>query len=385
MVALGNISGWQPPDGPVTTWMASPAASEAARAARRSDTPSTYQRAQHLRKAYNGKATGRRLPRLMIVAWDIPGVCDIPAMTATINTHVRRHDAYHDWFEYDNGVFVRRMIDNPAVIDFVPVEFGHMNTEEDSRTRIDDDAGDARVGLLHVRHRGARRLLHVLRQCRPSPHRRHLRRADLLRHSPDVPPPDDGRGPKRAHQLPQVRSYRDYAARQHDKLAGLTASSPETRDWIDFLQDADGDWPSFPLPLGDTQGDNRGGFVTVELLNGVDTEAFDTACRAAGARFIGGVLACGALAERELTGTETFHGFTPYDTRKPGVDAMTVGWFASLFPVTVPTSGGSFPEAAQAAQTRSTPPSTLPTFRLTGFWSWRHRLESRSSHPCVRQ
>ena len=38
MVALGNISGWQPSDGPVTTWMASPAAREAARAARRSDT-----------------------------------------------------------------------------------------------------------------------------------------------------------------------------------------------------------------------------------------------------------------------------------------------------------------------------------------------------------
>ncbi len=35
MVALGNISGWQPSDGPVTTWMASPAAREAARAARR--------------------------------------------------------------------------------------------------------------------------------------------------------------------------------------------------------------------------------------------------------------------------------------------------------------------------------------------------------------
>jgi mycolipenoyl-CoA---2-(long-chain-fatty acyl)-trehalose mycolipenoyltransferase / long-chain-acyl-CoA---trehalose acyltransferase len=150
--------------------------------------------------------------------------------------------------------------------------------------------------------------------------------------------------------LPEVRSYRDYAARQRNMLAGLTVSSPETRDWIDFAQDANGDWPSFPLPLGNTVADNKGGFVTVELLNGIDTEAFDTACRAAGARFVGGVMACAALAERELAGTETFHGFTPYDTRTPGVDAMTVGWFASLFPVTVPTSGGSFPEAARAAQ-----------------------------------
>ena len=72
--------------------------------------------------------------------------------------------------------------------------------------------------------------------------------------------------------------------------------------------------------------------------------------RAAGVRFSGGVLACAALADHELTGTETYHGFTPYDTRMPGIDTMTVGWFASLFPVTVPTGIGSFPEAARAAQ-----------------------------------
>ena len=51
-----------------------------------------------------------------------------------------------------------------------------------------------------------------------------------------------------------------------------------------------------------------------------------------------------------MTGTETYHGFTPYDTRTPGIDTMTVGWFASLFPVTVPTGTGSFHEAARAAQ-----------------------------------
>src|SRR6478736_2366833 len=130
MVALGNISGWQQPHGPVTTWMASPAAREAARSARRSDAPPTYQRAQHLRKAYNGKAAGRQLPRLMVVAWDIPGVCDIPAMTAAINAHVRRHDAYHDWFEFDDGVFVRRMIEDPKLIDFVPTNFGHMDSDQ---------------------------------------------------------------------------------------------------------------------------------------------------------------------------------------------------------------------------------------------------------------
>ncbi|MBW0015202.1 hypothetical protein [Mycobacterium sp.] len=45
-------------------------------------------------------------------------------MTATINAHVRRNDAYHDWFSVENDGIVRRMIDNPQVIEFVPAEFG---------------------------------------------------------------------------------------------------------------------------------------------------------------------------------------------------------------------------------------------------------------------
>jgi mycolipenoyl-CoA---2-(long-chain-fatty acyl)-trehalose mycolipenoyltransferase / long-chain-acyl-CoA---trehalose acyltransferase len=351
MVGLGNISGWQQPHGLVTTWMASPAAREAARSARRSDIPPSFQRAQHLREAYNSKSMGTQLPRLMVVGWDIPGVCDIPAMTAAINAHVRQHDAYHDWFEFENGVFVRRMIDNPKVIDFVPVNFGHMDAEE-IRTHaltttpetlewdcftfgivqhVDYFTFYASVDHLHIDGISAGLIffdIHLMY---------HHLSASADQHQPNTDP--------------QIRSYRDYAARQHDKLASLTLSSPETKGWIDFAQDADGDWPSFPLPLGDTRSGNKGAFVTVELLDDVNTEAFDTACRAAGARFIGGVLACAALAERELVGTETYHGFTPYDTRTPGIDTMTVGWFASLFPVTVPTGTGSFPEAAQAAQT----------------------------------
>jgi transposase len=130
MVALGSIKGWRPADGPVTTWTASPAAREAVENARRSDLIPSYQRIRHLRAAYDAKAQGMQLPRLMVVAWEIPGVCDIAAMTAAINAHVRRHDAYHDWFEFEDGAIVRRMIDNPEVIDLVPTDFGPMDTEQ---------------------------------------------------------------------------------------------------------------------------------------------------------------------------------------------------------------------------------------------------------------
>jgi hypothetical protein len=73
MVALGPIHSWQPAHGPVTTWMASSPARERARQAQRSTLSPSFQQAQHLRGAFYGKALGRRLPRLMVVAWDDSG------------------------------------------------------------------------------------------------------------------------------------------------------------------------------------------------------------------------------------------------------------------------------------------------------------------------
>ena len=350
MVALGTINEWQPPHGPVTTWTVSPAAREAARNARRSGLTASFQRAHHLRAAYDGKAMGKQLPRLMVVAWEMPGVCDIPAMTAAINAHVRRHDSYHDWFEFENDVIVRRAIDNPEAIDFVPVEFGHMHAQQ-IRTHALTTTPEtlewggftfgivqhtdyftfyASIDHLYIDGMSAGLIFFDI-QLTYQP----------LRHAPHQQQPS---------AIPQIASYRGYAARQQEKVASLTLSSPEIKDWIKFVQGTGGDWPSFPLPLGDTWANTKGDFVTVEVLNAAETESFDIASRAAGARFSGGVLACAALAEHALTGTGTYYGFTPSDTRMPGIDTLTVGWFASLVPVTVPIGSGSFAEAARAAQ-----------------------------------
>ena len=346
MVALGNINGWQPGQGPVTTWTASPAAREAARTARRSDLAASYQQAQHARLAYYAKEMGRQLPRLMIVAWDIPGACDIPAMTAAINAHVRRHDTYHNWFEFENGDMVRRTIDSPEVIDFVPVELGTMSAKQIRMHAMtttpetlewdcfafgivqhtDHFTFYASVDHLHIDGISAALIFLDI----------HLMYQNLRQATPTT--------------LPQVGSYCHYTVRQRQATATLTLRSPQIKDWIEFAQDVDGDWPSFPLPLGDTWTNNKGEFLTVDVLDAAQTESFDTVCREAGARFSGGALACAALAEHELRGTETYHGFTAYDTRMPDVDTMSVGWFASVFPVTVPTGNGYFPEVARAAQ-----------------------------------
>jgi hypothetical protein len=347
MVSLGNINEWQPPHGPVTVWMAAPSAHDAARTARRSDHAPSYQQAQHLWAAYHGRALSRELPRLMIVAWDIPGACDIPAMTAAINTHVRRQDTYHSWFEFENGVIVRHVIDNLDAVELGPVEFGRMAADQVRTHVLTTTPGTlewgcftfgiiqhadyftfyASVDHLHIDGLSAGVIFVDI----------HLAYQELAK------------GHESA-ALPEVGSYRDYTARQRAKAARLTLASPAIKEWIAFARDTDGDWPSFPLPLGDTWASSKGNLLTVELLDTAGTESFDAMCGAAGARFIGGVLACTALAEHELTGRAAYHGFTARDTRTAGIDTMTVGWFASLVPVTVPTAATTFPEAARAAQ-----------------------------------
>ena len=68
------------------------------------------------------------------------------------------------------------------------------------------------------------------------------------------------------------------------------------------------------------------------MMDDEQTARFESACTAAGARFIGGVMACGALAEHELTGAHTYYGLTPSDTRRTPTDAMTQGWFTGTDP-----------------------------------------------------
>ncbi|MFP1152818.1 condensation domain-containing protein [Mycobacterium sherrisii] len=347
MVALGSINEWQPPHGRLTMWTAVSAAHLAASTARRDTLPPSYQQTQHLWAAHHGRVMDRQLPRLMVVAWDIPGACDLAAMTDAVNCHVRRHDTYHSWFEFQDGVIVRRAIDHPPAIELVPVACGRMTPDQVrshalSATPETLEWGSFSFGIiehadyftfyasvdhLHIDGLSAGVIFYDI----------HLTYRELAQ-GRAAPPPD------------AVCSYRDYTARQRARAAGLTLSSPEIQDWINFARDADGDWPSFPLPLGDTWSSSAGDLVTVEVLDAAETEAFDAACVSAGARFLGGVLACTALTENQLTGKEIHHGFTARDTRMPGTDTMTVGWFASMVPVAVPTTGGTFAEVARAAQ-----------------------------------
>ena len=152
-------------------------------------------------------------------------------------------------------------------------------------------------------------------------------------------------------QLPEAGSYDDYCVRQQQFISDLTLESPEARAWIEFAKNNGGSLPHFPLPLGAPMVPITCDVLTVRLLDEEQTEQFEYACVEAGARFSGGVFACAAIAEHELTGAETYYVVTPITTRRSAADFATTGWFTGLVPITVPVAAASFRDIVCAAQT----------------------------------
>jgi hypothetical protein len=184
-----------------------------------------------------------------------------------------------------------------------------------------------------------------------------------------------GRAPIR---LAEVGSYYDYCVRHHQYTSSLTLNSPEVRAWIEFFENNDGTLPDCPVPLGDGSGSCD--LMSAQLMDERQTAGFESACIASGARFSGGVLACAALAEYELTGAGTYYGIIATDTRSTPTDFMTTGWFTGFVPITVPVAAASFGDTVRAAQASFDSGKDLanvPFGRVLELAPWLKRPERR--------
>jgi hypothetical protein len=268
-------------------------------------------------------------------------------MTYVINAHLRRHDTYRSWFEYqDDDHIVRHTIADPADIEFVPTECGEKSAAE-LRDHIlatpDSLQWDCfSFGVIQSRDRftfyASIDHLHADGQ---------FVGVGLMEFQTMYAALAMGEPPI---AMSQVGSYDDYCVRQREYTSALTVGSPEVRRWIEFAEANDGSFPQFPLPLGDGSVPNGGDLLSATLLDEKQTERFESACVAAGSRFIGGMFACVALALHELTGAEIYAGTTPKDTRSNQAELTTQGWFTGLIPVTFPVVATSFDDTARAAQ-----------------------------------
>ena len=287
------------------------------------------------------------MSRLMIFTWDIPGRCDVRAMTYVINAHLRRHDTYHSWFDCrDAEDIVRHVIPEAADIELVPVEHRDM-TPASLRAHISAphplqwDCFAFGIVQGHDHFTFYASIAHlcvdpmIIGVLFTEIHAMYLA---LVGGHPPL-------------KLPEAGRYSDYCVRQRADLAALTIDSPQVRAWIEFAAANGGTLPYFPLPLGDFARPYTGRLITETLMDEQQSERFEAACIAAGARFSGGVFGCAALTQRLLTGADKFSVVTTTDTRKTPTELVTTGWFTGLVPVTVPPGAGFFDDAARTAQT----------------------------------
>ena len=350
MIRLGNVTiesihDSVPEPGSMVSWQPSPVSLAKAQEAPTSAVPASYMQTDFLDSFRGNAAQGREIPELLIPSWDIAGQCDIRAMTYVINAHLRRHDTYRSWFEYTDGDhIVRHTISDPTDIEFVPTAHGEMTPAEwrgyilatPNPLQWDcfrfmliqrSDHFTFFVCVDHL-HSDATSICVAFTEI-------HMMYAALV----------DGGRPIR---LAEPGSHLDYCVREQALLSALTLESPEIRQWIEFAEYNGGTLPGFPLPLGDelVPADT----VIIQLMNERQTAGFESACVAAGARFSGGVFACAALAQYELTGAEIYCGLTSVESRRTPADFMTVGWFTGPVPVAVPITASSFNATVSAAQ-----------------------------------
>lgn len=343
-VTVKSVHDWVPDPGSVVSWGPSPATLAKVEDAPVNPTPASFMQAEHLRTFNDFAAKGVEMSRLAIATWEIPGQCDIRAMTHVINAHLRRHDTYHSWFEYvDAANIIRRTIENPTAIKFVPTKHGEMTPAEWQRlaSATPDPLQWDSFRFMIIQHSGhftfCVSIDHInVDATFPSVllPEVHMMYAALV-----------GGGAPIA--LPKAGSYLDYCDRQHKYLSSLTAESPEVKAWIEYFAENSGTLPECPVSLGDGSGICN--FASLTLLDERQTAAFESICVAAGARFSGGVFACAALTERELTGVETYYGYVVTDIRTTPEDFMTSGWITGFVPITVPIEP-SFADTVRSAQ-----------------------------------
>lgn len=346
-ITVGALEEWSPNPGRVTSWHPTAAARETAGRAPVSAVPVSYMQGQHLRNYCEQTAAGATFSRQIIASCEVPGQCDIAAMDQAVNAYLRRHDTFRSWFEEGgDGTFIRRAIADPADIEFVPVEYGHLTVDEIRAHAVAIPSplewGCFTFGIIQNEDHFAffAAMDHV--------HGDATLIGTTMMEANGMYSALSGGGD--ALVLPDPGSFDDFCRREREHTSQLTLDSPGVRAWIDFAEENGDGFPEFPLPLGNPLESARSTMASEVLMDAAQTERFESACTAAGARFVGGLFAALAQVEHELTGALTYYGLTPRDSRTGTDNFMTQGWFTGLIPITVPIGAASFGEAAGAAQ-----------------------------------
>ncbi len=346
MANLRSLHDWSGPPAILTLLRPSAMSMEQALCAPVSSIPPSYEQEQHLRGYRACELQELEMARLLIVVWEETGRCDLRAMNHVVTAHLRRHDTYHSWFEERGDTIERHVLANPESIQMELVTIGEVVAEDWQRHVAATSSPFAwdcfHFGILqyahgftcfacidHV-HADSTIIAFVMEEIHGA------YRAIL-----------DGETPVR---FAEQGRYLDYCSSQRQRLAAMTLADPDVIEWVAFLSRNHWRMPTFPMPLDITVDRCLAEYVNIDILEDANMAAFESACHVAGARVIGGLLACAALAERQLTGAKCYSVVTPTTTRKSPESFRTTGWCMGVIPIDFEIGEQTFVDLALTAQ-----------------------------------
>ncbi|MEU5424906.1 condensation domain-containing protein [Streptomyces olivoreticuli] len=314
--------------------------------------PASHFQQAHLRSTAANRAAGRRQSPWVAMAFDLEGRADLDALADAWRGLVRRHEAFHTWYEPENLDGFRLPPDSLTVR---PARVGDFTDADDLRTylhrRIDEQTTTGRPGVLAgvIRRDTASTVYFAVDHAYTDGHSLALLFDEIRAryHAACCGAPLD---------LAPAPGYLDHNRRERERSTSLTAASPELAAWSEFLAVEDGGFPGFPVHLGNDADELLAATrIHYPVLTGAEARAFRAYCARHGGGFGAGAFAALALAQWEFTGNDVYRVLTAVSTRAYPRLLPVHGWLVNLVPLLFrlpasPTLAGAIASAQQGFQ-----------------------------------
>ncbi|APE34354.1 hypothetical protein BOX37_10770 [Nocardia mangyaensis] len=350
ITALRN---WRPAAGALVEWQPTEAARRAASTAAADPDPGTFLQDNHLRGVHARAQTGRPHTAYLAVTTEVDGALDAEAMSRALRRFVVRHSGLLTWFATDGATVTRHGVDADRIA-FEAHTTGHTLGDNEFRdyalARIAREAvATSWPGFLlgAVTRTNSFTLYYATDHALSDGASQALVLTEIL---------DFYDNEKSGHALSPYTAaptggFPDYARTEHARAQQFSPSSPEIAEWVDIFRHHGHVMPRFPLDLGLEPGTTvpmHG--IEFDVLDRTGSAAFAEACRAAGGRYVAGVLAAVAITDRELAGRDEYYGMTVLSTRGSGEYLLAQGWLCNFAPVAFTVRGAtSFTELVTRA------------------------------------
>lgn len=332
------ISEYEAHPGEMIEWRLHPTTMATAAGSAPDARPPSYMQAGHMRTAAMLHDIGLEAPTWLGTVFDIDGPLDVPALEAALLQWITRHESLRSGLRMA-GQQLERFTLSPREVALERTVVGHFSRGEDV-VRCLDERFDAACNPLTwppylfvtvARDDGFTVYLafdHSMidgYSITHTPAEIHELYAAAISGC--------------ATELVEVGSYVDFSEIEYDAAQNLDADDAAVVRWQDFVDASGGGLPGFPLDLGVPPGEMPSQTGICEwLLSTEETDAFEAACKAAGANFLAGVLAIASLVAYEQGGQPVYRTVVPFHTRSEQRWERSLGWYIGLAPIEIATA-----------------------------------------------